>query len=198
MIGFRCECGPAIDCTYPKCSAAPKVDDNMDEWQLTLKNKKELDQKLVDENEGFYEKMWKDLVSLQRGDAQLSVKLVLSQMRRIKELEKQLAEHEKKKVFTEAYVARILEREQDCLKQNVTLRKAIGAWDRAEVEDLQSAEAGLLKALASTADLSNCIICDAEPIGRYAGVDAESGAQVVWIDCGIDAGTMFYKVRELK
>ena len=19
MIGFRCECGPAIDCTYPKC-----------------------------------------------------------------------------------------------------------------------------------------------------------------------------------
>jgi len=25
MIGFRCECGPAIDCTYPKCNEGVEV-----------------------------------------------------------------------------------------------------------------------------------------------------------------------------
>ena len=50
-------------------------------------------------------------------------------------------------------------------KQIVMLREAIGAWDRSEPEELQDAEAGLLKALAATeADLGRYILCEREPV----------------------------------
>ena len=62
----------------------------------------------------------------------------------------------------------ILEMKQqlsDHIKRKMILRSAIGAWDRAEPDELQAAECGLLKALAATDDLKDVRLCHAEPIG---------------------------------
>ncbi len=55
--------------------------------------------------------------------------------------------------------------------QIVRLRSAIGAWDRAEPDELQAAECGLLKALAATNDLAGVIPCHAEPVFEQWIVD---------------------------
>jgi len=107
------------------------MSDNMDEWQLTLRNKRKLEQ--------------------------------------------QLAEHK---------------------MQIVMLRDALEyIRDKCSSDPHGWGAAKAKEALAATADLKDCILCDAEPVGRYEGTNPESGEQAVWIDCGIDAGTMLYRAR---
>ena len=104
---------------------------------------------------------------------------------RILELEQQLASREK-------HIVMLREALLDARSGWRYIREYYGdlygvGWDRVEENSTE--------ALAATADLKDCILCDAGSIGRFEGTNPESGEQVVWIDCGIDAGTMLHKAR---
>jgi hypothetical protein len=92
------------------------------------------------EREGFYEKMWKDFVSLQRGDFQ-RIALEAEECRMVKQ---QLAERE---------------------KQIVMLRTALVNAHEFIGDDVESYETAKqrIDALAATANLKGYILCDAKP-----------------------------------
>jgi hypothetical protein len=130
----------------------------------------ELRQQLA-EREGFYEKLWKDFISLQRGDFQL-IALEAEECRRVKE---QLAERE---------------------KQIVMLRNALQvAWDFEPECGPPCCDERISEALAATQDLSGLVLCDAKPVGEVDQDDDVKWGDI-YTDTDVRVGTKLYKARK--
>ncbi len=92
------------------------------------------------------------------------------------ELRKQLADREKQIVMLRGYLEQLA-----CLGNGDQHGNSIG-------NDIA------IKALNTTDDLSNCIICDAEPVGVTV-VEYGTGVCAAWVKGGMKSGQPIYKAR---